>query len=267
MELLLPLIFGAFAGGLIVWAWWSVNPEVQIQKRKLESFRQQINKEKQELSNSEARLDQVSEGLVEAERRRISDELHDDLLQRLAGIRLYLLHISAIHSLPAEATQQLNQLAKDLNESMNTMRTLILDLALPDVKDKPLTRLIKELCLKVARTALLKVDFIPVMDEWQREMSEEVKRDLLRIVQESIHNAMKYSNGWHIVVTLQWHHSYVSITIADDGEGMKQSKGDSYGMDNLRKRADRIKAKLSFAANEPRGTIVKVELDYSLLGQ
>lgn len=265
MELILAVSFGTFAGALIMWAWWAINPRLQIQKKELARLQQQIETEKEELLEQKESAFKEIESNIEVERRRISDELHDDLLQRLSGIRLYLLHISTIHTLPPEADGQINRIARDLSEAVDTTRTLIWDLALPEVRGKTLTELMEELCQKIARTAVLKVTCIAVMKEWERPMTDDVKKDICRIVQESVYNAIKSSNGWHVSVTLHWHHAHVSIAIADDGEGITEQKSSGFGMENLRKRAERIKAKLEFSENIPKGTIVKMELPYSSL--
>ncbi len=159
---------GAFAGALIMWAWWSINPGLLLKKIKIRELHKEIEAEKEELIKRQIYAEQAIEGQMELERRRISDELHDDLLQRLAGIRLYLLHITTIHSLPLEAEHQINRLAKDLSDAVDTTRTLIWDLALPEVKGKTLTQLIEELCQKIGRTSLLKVTCITIMEEWER---------------------------------------------------------------------------------------------------
>jgi len=249
-----------------MWAWWSINPGLQLKKLQFKQLRKEIEIEKKELAKQQILADQVLESQMEAERRRISDELHDDLLQRLAGIRLYLLHIITIHSLPLEAEQQINQLAKDLSDAVDTTRTLIWDLALPEVKGKTLTQLIDELCQKIGRTSLLKVTCLIIMEEWEKPIADEVKKDICRMVQESVYNALKYSNGWHVSVTLQWHNSHASIIVLDDGEGIHEQKSKGFGMENLKTRAQRIKAKLEISDARPHGTSVKIDLPYASLG-
>jgi len=265
MELILSLCFGIFAGALIMWAWWAINPQLQLKKLKIRELRKEVEIEKEELDKRQAHAEQVLEGQMELERRRISDELHDDLLQRLAGIRLYLLHITTIHSLPLEAEHQINRLAKDLSDAVDTTRTLIWDLALPDVKGKTLTQLIQELCQKIGRTSLLKITCLTIMEEWERSITDEVKKDICRMVQESVHNALKYSNGWHVGVTLQWHNTHASIIVLDDGGGIPEQKGKGFGMENLKKRAERIKATLEISDARPHGTSVKIDLPYTSL--
>jgi signal transduction histidine kinase len=265
MELVVTLCFGVFAGAMVMWAWWTINPALQIKKRKLKTLQKQIESEKEAFNELQTLVHAQLENNVEVERRRISDDLHDDLLQRLSGIRLYLLHIISIHKIPLEAEKQINRIANDLSDAVDTTRTLIWDLALPELKGKSLTSLLEELCQKLGRTALLKITCVSVMKEWEKPMSDDIKKDICRIVQESVYNALKSSNGWHINVTTQWHNAHVSVTVLDDGEGISEHKNEGFGMDNIRKRAERIKAKLEIMENKPHGTIVKVELPYSSL--
>jgi len=103
------------------------------------------------------------------------------------------------------------------------------------------------------------------MEEWERPVPDFVKKEIHRIVQESIHNAIKYSNGWKVSVKAQWHHDRVSISIEDDGEGIKKKESSGFGIENLYRRASEINATLEIVPNSPHGTIVKLELPYEAI--
>jgi signal transduction histidine kinase len=243
MELLLVLFLGVFAGGFIMWAWLTINRRMDtpLNQHRLD-FHQQV----------ELQLD--------AERTRISSELHDDIIQRLSGIRLSLLHITALHTIPTETEAKIKQLASDLTETIQTTQVLIWKLSLAEVENKSLVVVLQNLCSKIGKASDLKINFLSVTEERERPLSDLFKEEIHRIVQEAVHNAVKYSNGWQVTVTLQWHYDRLSIAVEDDGEGIKKKNHDGFGMENLHRRANKIGASLEILPNRPKGTVVKLEL-------
>ena len=266
MELVLALCFGVFAGAIIIWAWWAINPQLKIREQNIEKRSEHLNRQLEQLDQQRKNIQQEVELQLDAERARISSELHDDIIQRLSGIRLSLLHIISIHTIPEETATRIKQLTTDLTETIEITRVLIWGLSLAEVEGKSLVAMLGELCSKIGRTSLLKISFTSVMEEWERPVSDFVKKEIHRIVQESIHNAIKYSNGWKINVKTQWHHDRVSIFIEDDGEGIKKKPSSGFGIENLYRRASEMNATLKIVPNSPHGTIVKLELGYDSCG-
>jgi len=263
METAFALCLGLSMGALSTWAILSFNPFDLWALRQLNRSKNQLLEMKLAVAEQQRHVNTLLEEALQKERNRISDELHDDLLQQMAGIRLLLLHLPAIHQLPHGMQDDINRIANDLGFAMNTARSLVWDFRLPEVHERNIGDLLEALCKKIGGSAFHSLQFVEVMKEWERPLGDGEKKELCRIVQESVHNAIKYSNGWGIQVILQWHADRMSLEILDDGEGITGEQ-QGFGIDNLHRRAKRIGAALTVQRNQPRGTEVRVDLPYNV---
>lgn len=90
-------------------------------------------------------------------------------------------------------------------------------------------------------------------------LSPEGALNTLRIMQEALHNAIKHSNGDHILVQISSNEN-LEINIADNGSGIINS-GDSnkgYGIENMQKRAEANGWKLIIKNVVAGGTLVQL---------
>jgi signal transduction histidine kinase len=83
---------------------------------------------------------------------------------------------------------------------------------------------------------------------------------LLRIVQESLHNACKHAQATRVDVTLTKNDDEIELSIADDGIGFEPSgvAVDRFGLEGIRARAQVIGASLVFDTAPNHGTRVIV---------
>lgn len=87
---------------------------------------------------------------------------------------------------------------------------------------------------------------------------------LLYIIRESLSNIVRHSHASVAQIRLEYLSSgELQICITDDGRGLdlNQKRSDSFGLEIMRERAERIGAELSFGANLPQGTCVLLKLD------
>ena len=83
---------------------------------------------------------------------------------------------------------------------------------------------------------------------------------VLRIIQESLNNALKHSQAQKIVITARYTaDSNLLVRIEDDGLGLPSDVMQSHGLQGMRRRAREIGASLSIArGNDDRGTVVEL---------
>lgn len=84
--------------------------------------------------------------------------------------------------------------------------------------------------------------------------------DVLRIIQESLNNALKHSQARKIVITARYTmESDLLVRIEDDGLGLPSKVDHSQGLHGMRRRAREIGASLSIArGDDDRGTVVEL---------
>ena len=99
------------------------------------------------------------------------------------------------------------------------------------------------------------------------DLGPEKVLQVLRILQEAISNVIKHAGASQITiqteeVTTSEGNSGVFVKISDDGKGMKTSNGNGRGLNNMRRRAEQIGAKLDIQSQSS-GTIVSLRLSLS----
>jgi signal transduction histidine kinase len=188
------------------------------------------------------------------ERRRMARDMHDGLAQELAFI--------------ATHTQRLNQSGEDhatvahlrsaAERALHDSRTTIAVLTSPD--DAPLDVL-------VARTAeAFRTRFgVGVSLDLASEVSvgAEQRNALLRILHESLNNAVRHGVARQIDVYMASGATGLSLTVTDDGAGFDVpaavNAGKGLGLTSMRERTEMFNGSLSIASTPGKGTVVEVE--------
>jgi signal transduction histidine kinase len=99
-----------------------------------------------------------------------------------------------------------------------------------------------------------------VLDESPVRLAIDAETELLRIAQEAVTNARKHANAHNLWVTCRIDPPTAYLAIEDDGAGLGRPRDDSFGLEVMRERAERIGAKLHVGNRDEGGTAVEVTL-------
>jgi len=99
-----------------------------------------------------------------------------------------------------------------------------------------------------------------VLDEAPTRLPVDAETELLRIAQEAITNARKHANAENLWVTCMVNPPRATLRIEDDGGGLGKPRNDSFGLEVMRERAERVGARLTVQNREDGGTTVEVTL-------
>ena len=93
----------------------------------------------------------------------------------------------------------------------------------------------------------LRTDLTVEAGQERRDLSPDVKRNVLLMLKELVNNALKHAQAKTIGVRLHIGASALSITVNDDGHGfdLSHTRPGGNGLGNLRKRAESIGAVLT----------------------
>jgi two-component system, NarL family, sensor histidine kinase UhpB len=178
----------------------------------------------------------------ESERRRVADELHDEIGQNLTALALQLdrLHKRA----PAELRDEVADLraavlssVEDVRGVVRTLRPEALDaLGLPAALTSLAARLTQRTGIGIVRR--LQRDLPPLADAKQLVV--------YRVAQESITNAIRHAQAGCIEIVLSTRDGVVELSVADDGTGISEqaAAGADGGIRGMRERALSIGATL-----------------------
>ena len=195
----------------------------------------------------------------QAERRRISQILHDDLQQRLYSINFQL--TTARHALrrgESEVAQQtLLEIEAALNNAVEITRSLSVDLSPPILHEEGLFEAIRWLALHMQQQQGLTVN----LDATEAVLvpDEDLRVLLFQTVRELLFNVVKHAGVADAMVTITRGEEQIQIQVSDHGDGfdMNAEHGqNSQGLRRIQQRMQLVGGSLTVEAAPGQGTRV-----------
>lgn len=160
----------------------------------------------------------------EAERKRLSLELHDQVGQMLTAIRMEISNLGRIGPNDPERFREHILQAKQVAEgAMKTVRDLAMGLRPTMLDDLGLGPAVEWLCREFSRTSGIPAD-VEIQGSLAR-LTEAQKTGLFRVVQESLTNVMRHAHAKCVTVRLAESAGKLELVVADDGRGMQNGRG------------------------------------------
>jgi signal transduction histidine kinase len=176
---------------------------------------------------AEQEMRELSQKLVqaqEAERKRLSLELHDQVGQMLTALRMEISNLGRIGPRDPERFREHLKQAKEMAEgAMKTVRDLAMGLRPSMLDDLGLAPAVEWLSREFSRVSGIPVD-VRVHGSLDG-LSDAQKTGLFRVVQESLTNVMRHARARHVEVSLEETEDRVVLVVRDDGRGLENGKG------------------------------------------
>jgi len=201
----------------------------------------------------------------EAERRRIAQDIHDDLGQQVTGLRLKLEWLGGLltdHPGLRESIDVVRDAAARVDQHVDF---LLRDLRPPGLDDFGLIVTLRQNVEDWSAAFGVPATFDAGGLETVR-FAQEVETHAFRIAQEALNNVHKHAAATHVRVCFERRHHRVSMTIADDGIGLVASSSvprdarRGLGLLGMRERAALIGGELTITAVPGAGTSVTLAL-------
>ncbi|MCE9630578.1 MAG: sensor histidine kinase [Planctomycetia bacterium] len=245
---------GAILAGSLAWV-WSLRRELAAQAARVA---QEVRTRREAAVEFQATL---------RERNRLAANLHDTLLQTLAGIRFQLDACRVVSRQEGEdpsehfavARKMVDHAAQDLRGSVWALRTM----PMPGQSfSESIAAVIKQFAKTHDAVIDLRIVGTPV------EVPNFVAGNLLLVAQEAIHNAVQHGAPEKVDVTVAFDATAgtVEITISDDGEGFEPgtqvgpAQG-HFGIQGMRERIERLGGEFDVESRSGRGTTVRAKVE------
>jgi len=233
---------------------------IRVQKAKNREllFKQEQQKTNEEIYNLMISQQNDVETIRIIEKKRVAQELHDGVLGRMFGVRMNLDSLNKINDELAShqrnsyivelknIEQDIREISHDLNreksELINNFVAIVVDL-LEEQKKTFSPKLISNIDSTI---------------KWEL-LSNSVKINLYRIIQESLQNINKYASASAIRVEFKKGIDTILLNIVDDGIGFnvhKAKKG--IGLQNMLSRVNECKGTFEINSKKGEGTIITV---------
>jgi signal transduction histidine kinase len=210
-----------------------------------------------ELTHKQHELTKAVLNGQEKERSRLGLELHDNINQLLTAAKLY---ISYMQKTPEDRDETMAKTKEILQMAIEEIRKLSKTLVQPALQINDLNNSINELAKDMLIGTGINFTFNTAGVE-DKNISEEMKVTLYRIVQEQLNNIIKYAEADIVIVGIEQKLDQIILTIQDDGKGFDPliaRKG--IGLSNIFSRAEVFDGKVEIDSAPWQGCRLKVEL-------
>jgi len=196
----------------------------------------------------------------QAEKKRIALELHDGVMNKLTSTRLNLFilkksrnsqtinrcldFIKDIQSIEVEIGLVAQDLNKDVFSDGNSFNIMLASL-LEGFKEITECNIHHQIDKTI---------------DWEN-LEPAMKMNLYRVIQEAIHNCIKYANAQNIYITILKKAKTISIKLVDDGIGFdKKQINPGAGIKNMKDRIESLSGKIHIRAKKDSGTSISITL-------
>jgi signal transduction histidine kinase len=198
----------------------------------------------------------------EADRRRISRDLHDDVNQRLAMLSMDL---RRLEKEPFHDPEDLRASFRDISERLTAISDDVRQMAYrfhPSILDdlglvKAVRRLVDEFAARTGlRCSYVHKDPVTVLPA-------EIGICIYRIVQESLSNVARHADASHVEVELICDDDVVSLSVRDDGkefDGVPSADTGHLGLLSMKERVRLAKGEFQVASRPGQGTHIRVDV-------
>ena len=200
---------------------------------------------------------------VEAERRLIARELHDELGQSVTAVRSMALSIAQrVHSLDPQAEAAARLIAEESLRLYDAMHGIIPRLTPLVLDNLGLADALADLVERTQRSQA-NVQVALEVGLGAAVLPAEVSLALYRAAQEGLTNAMRHGQAHRLTLGVQGRADQVSLELVDDGVGLAADwagKTGHHGLRWLAERAQSLGGSFEIAAAMPRGVRLHVRL-------
>ncbi|HLF41259.1 MAG TPA: sensor histidine kinase, partial [Acidimicrobiia bacterium] len=205
-------------------------------------------------------------GAQEAERARVSRDLHDQIGQGLTSVLLglRLVETSLERDQPdlGDAQRRTAEVRELVADALADVRQLAFDLRPTVLDDVGLVAALRRLTGDLsARHGLAMELSLEVVDEDDR-FPGEVETVVYRVVQEALTNVVRHARARRVQVALAQENSSLRAVVTDDGRGFDPAaaEGRSLGLAGMRERASLVGGSVTVTSTPASGTRVELEV-------
>jgi signal transduction histidine kinase len=210
-----------------------------------------------------ARLYERSRELsIVEERNRLARELHDSVSQKLFGLVLSAESAGTlVESDPAQARAELERLGALAQEAQEELRSVVFELRPAALESEGLAEALRK-HVGVLRRVYSREIGLELAGTPRR--SPELDRDVFRIAQEALQNAIRHADAGEVWLRLAATDGRLELVVADDGAGFDPAdariRSRRLGLTSMEERAEAVGGTLTIESKPGAGTTVRLEV-------
>ena len=195
----------------------------------------------------------------EKERKRIAQDLHDDISSKLNVINLNSNFLLDGELTPEEYVKVNKNILKVTDKALESARKIAHDLLPPILEKFGLVPAIEELADSYNTSK--KVDLQADVEYPKERLNKTQELHVFRVIQELINNSIRHGKAKEINISLLENNGDLSLTYADNGVGFSQeiiSEKKGLGMKNIESRVELLNGELTIKSAIDKGIFVSI---------
>ncbi|RZJ78898.1 MAG: hypothetical protein EOO47_12410, partial [Flavobacterium sp.] len=193
-----------------------------------------------------------------ADRKRIADDLHDDVGLRLSSLKHYLLAGDINKMIDSGALRQLS--SEYIDQAVSVLRSTLINLSPKTIDEHGLITALEDLIANISKLKIINIHFDHA--GFNIALKSTQQYSLYRICQELINNTIKHAEAKNIYIAIINRDEKLIILYEDDGIGydsMLVKRG--YGLYNIEAHIKAIKADLAIDTQPGKGVAVTITIN------
>lgn len=196
---------------------------------------------------------------TDAERRRIASDLHDGVVQDLAGVAFAL--SASARSAEDPDRDEIRERADQVRDSVRALRSLLVEIYPPNLFEEGLEAALGDLTAKLENRG---IEAALVVETPIDRLATEQTRLVYRATQEALRNVAAHAEASSVEVRVSGDQNRVVLTVRDDGRGMAEAeiveRNGHMGLKALSGLATSMGASVSLESAPGRGTTLILEV-------
>lgn len=195
----------------------------------------------------------------DAERRRIARDLHDSVVQDLAGTAFSISAVARDPETTETSRRRLDDAGSALRDGLQALRSLLAEIHPPDLQAEGLSAALADLIGPAASAGVRAWVHV----EGAETASDERAALVWRVAQEAVRNALRHAHASTLAVAVRVDGPRLVLEVVDDGIGFdptSKQRADSFGLRGLRSLVSEAGGTLVVHSSPGQGTTVVMEV-------
>jgi two-component system sensor histidine kinase UhpB len=236
-------------------------PGVAVERRVAQA---ELERSHRDLQKIVAALD----SLREEEQRRLAHDMHDDLGQLLAAMKIDLSNLrQRVPRHEEELLQPLNNLGELVETMVVSVRRIIADLPPKVLEDFGLFCALEILTANFQKRHGIAIRLLKPSPE--PLMRSSIKTPVYRMIQEALNNIAKHARATEVDVVIECRHERIALSVRDNGTGLAPDslqKPDSFGLLGMRQRTVALGGDFGIRNIPGSGTEISIAIPLRIAG-
>ena len=197
----------------------------------------------------------------EMERKKIADQLHDDIGSLLSVVSLQLSSVLE-NNRKSDSMIKLKKAGEVLETVSETVRSISHTLNPLAIEKYGFKNAITDLFTNINLADRIDVEYIIIGFEGKINAEKNLINDLYRIIKELVNNVIKHSEASHCLIQVIEHEDCISIMVEDNGLGIRDDNKlkNGIGIENIRAKINYFGGQMELLGKPDGGLLINIEI-------